>query len=219
MGAFTRESDDRRCPSTSGAQRSFREGGGTGQSALPGSATWGNPFKYLTHQGALFGMQEPCHHDHAEASLWHTGGVCTVIGAVRSGWGNVRPGTRVWKSWVGWGYMVNMYTEIKGWALGTSVFWQSKLKRMSVWSLSPVWLFVTPWVAAHQDPLSVGFSRQEYWSGLPFPAPEDLPEPRAEPMSPALRACSLPTEPSGKPQVEENGEKGKSVAPLPLKSR
>ena len=78
---------------------------------------------------------------------------------------------------------------------------------------------MTPWTAAHQDPLSLGFSRQEYWSRLPFPSPGDLPEPRTEPMSPALRAYSLPTEPSGKPQVEEDGEKGKSVAPLLLKSR
>ena len=52
-----------------------------------------------------------------------------------------------------------------------------------------------------------------------FPSPGDLPEPRTEPMSPALWAYSLPTEPSGKPQVEEDGEKGKSVAPLLLKSR
>ena len=47
-------------------------------------------------------------------------------------------------------------------------------------------LFVTPWTVAHQAPLSVGFSRQEYWSGLPFPSPEDLPDPGIEPMSPAL---------------------------------
>ena len=50
---------------------------------------------------------------------------------------------------------------------------------------------VTPWTIAHQPPLSMGFSRQEYWSGLPFPYPEDLPDPRIEPMSlgsPAL-AC------------------------------
>ena len=45
-----------------------------------------------------------------------------------------------------------------------------------------------------QAPLSTGFSRQEYWSGLPFPSPEDLPNPRIEPGSPALQADSLPTE-------------------------
>ena len=52
----------------------------------------------------------------------------------------------------------------------------------------------TPWTVAHQAPLSMGFSRQEYWSGLPFPSPEDLPDPRIKPRSPVLQAYSLPTE-------------------------
>ena len=52
--------------------------------------------------------------------------------------------------------------------------------------LSHVWLFVTPWTVACQAPLSMGFSRQEYWSGLPCPPPGDLPYPGIEPMSPAL---------------------------------
>ena len=52
--------------------------------------------------------------------------------------------------------------------------------------LSCVWLFVTPWTVACQAPLSMGFSRQEYWSGLPCPPPGDLPYPGIEPMSPAL---------------------------------
>ena len=52
---------------------------------------------------------------------------------------------------------------------------------------------------ACQAPLSMGFSRQEYWSGLPFPSPEDLPDPGIEPWSPALQADSLPTELGGKP--------------------
>ena len=51
---------------------------------------------------------------------------------------------------------------------------------------SRVWLFVTPWTVAHQAPLSLGFSRQEYWSGLPFPSPGDLSDPGIEPRSPAL---------------------------------
>ena len=50
-------------------------------------------------------------------------------------------------------------------------------------SLSRVRLFVTPWTVAHQAPLSMGFSRQEYWSGLPFPSPGDLPDPGIEPVS------------------------------------
>ena len=48
--------------------------------------------------------------------------------------------------------------------------------------------FVTPWIVAHQAPLSKGFSRQEYWSGLPFPSPRDLPDPGIEPTFPALQA-------------------------------
>ena len=53
-------------------------------------------------------------------------------------------------------------------------------------SLSRVQLFATPWTVARQAPLSMGFSRQEYWSGLPFPSPGDLPNPGIEPESPAL---------------------------------
>ena len=52
----------------------------------------------------------------------------------------------------------------------------------------------TPWTVARQVPLSMGFSRQEFWSGLPFPSPRDLPDPRIKPGSPALQADSLPTE-------------------------
>ena len=63
---------------------------------------------------------------------------------------------------------------------------------------SHVLLFVTPWTVASQAPLSMGFSRQEYWSGLPFPALGDLPDPGMEPGSPALWADSLPSEPHGK---------------------
>ena len=54
------------------------------------------------------------------------------------------------------------------------------------------------WAIAHQAPLPMGFSRQEYWSGLPFPSPGDLPDPGIEPMSLALQADSLPSEPPGK---------------------
>ena len=50
---------------------------------------------------------------------------------------------------------------------------------------------VTPWTVACQVPVCIGFSRQEYWSGLPFPSPEDLPDPGFEPRSPALQADSL----------------------------
>ena len=65
---------------------------------------------------------------------------------------------------------------------------------MMVESLSRVWLFATPWSVALQAPLSMGLSRQEYRSGLPFPSPGDLPDPGTEPGSPALQADSLPNE-------------------------
>ena len=62
-------------------------------------------------------------------------------------------------------------------------------------SFSPVWLFATPWTLAPQAPPSMGFSRQEYWSGLPFPSPGDLPNPGIKPKSPTLQADSLLSEP------------------------
>ena len=71
---------------------------------------------------------------------------------------------------------------------------------VKVKSLSPVRLFVTPWTVAHQAPSSKGFSRQEYWSGLPFPSPGDLPNPGIEPRSPSLQADALTSEPPGKPK-------------------
>ena len=70
--------------------------------------------------------------------------------------------------------------------------------RKKVKSLSCVWLFATPWTVDHQGPLFVGFSRQEYWSGLPFPSPGDLPNPGIEPRCPASLADALPHEPPGK---------------------
>ena len=59
--------------------------------------------------------------------------------------------------------------------------------------------FATPQIVAHQAPLSMGFSRQEYWSGLPFPFPRHLPTPGIKPGSPALQTDALPSEPPGKP--------------------
>ena len=72
-----------------------------------------------------------------------------------------------------------------------------------VQSLSRVRLFATPCTAACQAPLPVGFPRQEYWSGLPFPDP---PDPGIEPGSPALQADSLPSEISGKPIRKSQGD-------------
>ena len=67
--------------------------------------------------------------------------------------------------------------------------------------LSRVRLFVTPWTVAYQAPPSMGFSRQQCWSGLPFPSPGDLPDPGIEPGSPALQAGSLLTELEAKPDT------------------
>ena len=65
--------------------------------------------------------------------------------------------------------------------------------------LSRVRLFVTPWTVAHQAPLSMGFSRQEYWSGLPFPSSGNIPDPGIKPRSPALQADALTSESPGMP--------------------
>ena len=65
--------------------------------------------------------------------------------------------------------------------------------------LSRVQLFATLWTIAHQAPLSMGFSRQEDWSGLAFPSQGHLPDPGIEPRSPALQADALISEPPGKP--------------------
>ena len=65
-------------------------------------------------------------------------------------------------------------------------------------SFSRVQLFVTLWTVAHHAPLSVEFSKKEYWSGLLFPSPGDLPDPRIEHRSPALQADSLPCKPPRK---------------------
>ena len=70
---------------------------------------------------------------------------------------------------------------------------------MKVKSLSHVRLFATPWAVAYQASPSMGFSRQEYWSGLPFPSPGNLPDPGFEPRSPVLQADALSFEPPGKP--------------------
>ena len=63
---------------------------------------------------------------------------------------------------------------------------KSLLMKVKVKSLSHVWLFATPWTVAYQNPLSMGFSRQKYWSGVPFPSPGDPPDSGTELWSPAL---------------------------------
>ena len=82
------------------------------------------------------------------------------------------------------------------WVLG------EKLK-VKVKLLSHVRLFVTPWTVPYQAPPSMEFSRQEHWSGLPFPSPGDLPDPGIEPGSPELQADALPSESPGKWKVSD----------------
>ena len=74
------------------------------------------------------------------------------------------------------------------------IHWVPESECELVKSLSHVQLSTTPWTIAHQAPLSMEFSRQEYWSGLPFHSPGDLPDLGIEPGSPTLQADSLPSE-------------------------
>ena len=73
-----------------------------------------------------------------------------------------------------------------------------RLVKVKVKLLSHVQLFATRWTVAHQDPSSMRFSIQEYWSGLPFPSAEDLPNPGIKPGCPMVQAGSLLSEPPGK---------------------
>ena len=79
-----------------------------------------------------------------------------------------------------------------------SILTMLSVLKVKVKSLSCIQLFAIPWTVAYQAPLSMGFSRQEYCSGLSFPPPEDLPDPGIEPGSPALQADALPSKPPGK---------------------
>ena len=79
--------------------------------------------------------------------------------------------------------------------------YESELMKVKVKSLIRVRLFVTPWTIAHEAPPSMEFSRQAYWSRLPFPSPGDLPDPGIKPLSPTLRTDALPSEPPGNPSI------------------
>ena len=84
--------------------------------------------------------------------------------------------------------------------------------------LSHVQLFATPWTVAHQAPLSMGSSRQEYWSGLPFSYSRDLPDPGIEPVSPAapaLQADSLPLSHWGNPEWLSQDENSLLIPDVP----
>ena len=83
-----------------------------------------------------------------------------------------------------------------GFALYLSSWYGLWNRKVKVKSFSRVRLFATRWTVVHQAPLSMGFSRQEYWSGLPFPSPGDLPNLGIEPGYPALQADASPPEPT-----------------------
>ena len=91
----------------------------------------------------------------------------------------------------------------------------SEVKWSELKSLSRVWLFAIPWTVVYQAPLSMGFSRQEYWSELPFFSPGDLPNPGIESGSPALHVDSLLSEPPGKPKNTRVGSLSLSPGDLP----
>ena len=103
--------------------------------------------------------------------------------------------------WICWGSAIEPQSKLGG-SLSCS---RLRLGKIMSWplctvvsSLSPVQLFVTPWTVACQAPLSMGFPRQECWSGFPFPSPVALPDPGFEPLSPALPGKLFTTEPPGK---------------------
>ena len=76
-----------------------------------------------------------------------------------------------------------------------------------------VQLFATPWTGARQAPLSMEFSRQEFWSAQPIPSPGDLPDPGIEPRSPTLQTDSLPSEPPELKESRESDMGGETVKP------
>ena len=90
--------------------------------------------------------------------------------------------------------------------------------KVKVKSLSCVRLFAAPWTVAHQAPLSMGFSRPEYWNGLPFPSPGDLPDPGIEPRSPTLQANTLTSESPGKSKKNSKGKSRNILKHMKIKT-
>ena len=125
-----------------------------------------------------------------------------------SSWMHVGRGSLVWylhehpgwprrtKTWEGEGQEV----PTAGCPLPILVAWRaSRLILVRICALSHIQVVMTPWTVACQAPLSMESSRQEYWSGVPFPTSGDRPNTGIEPRSPSLQADSLPFEPPGKP--------------------
>ena len=116
--------------------------------------------------------------------------------------------TSIHDHWKNSGFVINIVCSI---GFNKCIYYMKKVK---VKLLSCVRLFETPWTVAYQAPPSMGFSRQECWSGLPFPSPGDLPNPGIEPGSPALQADSLPSEPPGKTSEDTESEVAQSCLTL-----
>ena len=114
----------------------------------------------------------------------------------REAWHAVIHGVAKSRTWLSDWTELNWTESLPKPMISTNVMTSTEVKL-----LSRVWLFVTPWTLTYQAPLSMGFLRQEYWSGLLFPSPGDLPNPGIEPWSPALQADALPSEPQGKPMT------------------
>ena len=117
--------------------------------------------------------------------------------------------TREQSQWINhlpqpWG-QVYFGNNISNWGVKMLNLWKIINRKWK--SLNCVQIFVNPWIVARQVPLSMEFSRQEHWGGLPFPSTRDLPGPRIEPRSLASQADSLPSEPLGKPQLTERQRK------------
>ena len=91
-----------------------------------------------------------------------------------------------------------MCPALSGKFLTTSATWKATISACVLSHISGVQLCANPWTVAHQALQSMRFSRQKYWSGLPFPPPGDLPTPGIEPVSLALKVDSLPVEPARK---------------------
>ena len=117
-------------------------------------------------------------------------------------WKSEDPWLRGFRTMCGGGLLFSIrksrITSLIRWHLGQVWRQEGESYVVVVQSVSPVRLFATPWTVAYQAPPSMGFSRQEYWSGLPFSSSGDLPNPGIEPGSPALQTGALPSEPPGK---------------------
>ena len=180
--------------------------------SLPGSSCqWDFPGKY-TGVGCHFLLQEIfptqwlnqglLHNRQTLYHLSHQGSLPkTILISVLKAWhpwsplsqGETRGLVTLWYSSLL--HKTNSCAKLRMYSWTTLAFLSWGFGLLPFWSLSYVWLFVTPWIVAHQPPLSMGFSRQEYCSGLPCLSPGDLPDPGTEPMFSALAGGFFTTEP------------------------